>query len=292
MSDMRSDRDAALEARLRREGERLRTLRAGCPSPDLLVARATGALEPAVQLGVDAHLDSCDACRRLAADIGALDLAAAEPAVEQRVWTRVFVHPTRRRWLLPLVAAAVLMSVIAVGWRVWPVAAPAAPDDRHEATAGPAAGPAAGSTPVVALWEVAPALVRVPLSSLGPTRGGESATEGAGLIDALGPYQGGDYARATERLSEWVRVSPMSGEGHFYLGVSQLLAGDPRGAYASLSKAHQLLPASRRREVDWYRAAAEQRSGDVAAARGRLRALCAEAGAYQTEACTAASVLR
>jgi hypothetical protein len=292
VSDVRSDRGAALQARLRSDGERLRAARAGCPSPDLLVARSTGALEPAFQSSVDAHLGSCDACRRLAADIDALHLAAAEPAVEQRVRTRVFVRPSRRRWLLPLVAAAVLMSVVAVGWRVWPGAAPAAPDVAREATVSPEARPAAGSTPVVALWEVAPALVRVPLSSLGPTRGGESATEGAGLIDALGPYQGGDYARAIERLSEWVRVSPKSGEGHFYLGVSQLLTGDPRGAEASLSKAHELLPASRRREVDWYRAAAEQRSGGVSAARARLRALCAEAGAYRTEACEAGSVLR
>jgi hypothetical protein len=292
VSDVRLDRDAAVDARLRGEGERLRAERVGCPSPDLLVARATGALEPAFASGVDAHLDSCDACRRLAADIDALDLAAAEPAVEERVRMRVFARPASRTWLLPVAAAAVLVSAVAFGWRLWPAATPAAPEVLREATVGPAAESAAGPAQVVALWEIAPAPVRVPLSSLGPTRSGESAPGDDGLIDALGPYQAGDYARAVERLSEWLHVSPLSGEGHFYLGVSQLMTGDPRAAHTSLAKAHELLPAPRRREVDWYRAAAEQRSGDLAASRARLRALCAEPGAYRTEACTAASVLR
>ena len=290
MSDMRPDRDAALEARLRREGERLRTLRAGCPSPELLVARATGALEPAVQLGLDAHLDSCDACRRLAADIGALNLASPEPATEARVRTRVFGGRSTRAWLLPVAAAAVLAGV-AIGWRVWPRAVPAPPEDRTASAVTPAVESPAVTNRVVALWEIAPAPVRVPLSTLGPTRS-ESAGAGAGFIDALGPYQDGDYARATQTLSEWVRVSPASGEGYFYLGVSQLLTGEVRAAAASLARAQQLLPAPRRREAGWYQAAAEQRSGDVAAARARLRTLCAEPGAYQTEACAADAVLR
>lgn len=288
MSDARSDRGADLEARLRSEGERLRAARAGCPSPDLLVARSTGMLEAALQSGLDAHLDSCDACRRLAADIDALDLATPGAASDERVQARVFGEPKRRPWLLPLAAALILVTGVAVGWRAWPRARPA--EDRREAVVAPAAGSPVKSSPVVALWAVAPAPVRVPLSSLGPTRSGEPA--GEGLIEALAPYRAGDYVRATERLSEWVRLSPSSGEGHFYLGVAQLLAGDPQAAAVSLARAHDLLPAARRREVNWYQAAAAQRAGDVSGARARLQTLCAQAGAYQTEACAAETVLR
>jgi hypothetical protein len=292
VSDARSDRDAAFEARLRSEGERLRASRAGCPSPDLLVARATGALEPAIQSGIDAHLGSCVACRRLAADIDALDLAAAEPATRERVRMRVFARRARRPWLLPVAAAAALASAVALAWRVWPAATPAAPEVLPEATVGSPAASAAAPTPVVALWEIAPAPVRVPLSSLAPTRSGESAPAGAGLIEALGLYQAGDYARAIERLSEWVRVSPSSGDGHFYLGVSQLLAGRPSDAIAPLTAARTLLPAARWREADWYLATAQQRSGDHGGARTRLEPLCRVDGPYRTNACSAEVLLR
>jgi tetratricopeptide (TPR) repeat protein len=290
VSDARSDPEADLDARLRSEGKRLRTSREGCPLPDVLVARATGMLDAELGSTLDTHLDGCEACRRLAADIDALDLATPGPLSDKRVSSRVFGPAQGRGWLLPLAAALVLASGGAAVWRVWPRAMPVA--DRHEAAVAPPAAPRGDPAPIVALWTVAPAPVRVPLSSLGATRGGEAPRDPGTLFDALAPYQAGDYTAAVARLSEWVRTSPASGEGYFYLGVSQLLAGDPQAAAASLARASDLLPASRRREVEWYRAAADQRSGNVTGARLRLQSLCAEAGAYRAEACAADAVLR
>jgi hypothetical protein len=234
---------------------------------------------------LDVHLSTCAACRRLADDVDRIDLAAADPVVEQRVLARV-TGSTRRghAGLLSLAAALLLVSGLAVTW--WSSRRPTGSTPVPVASRPQPAPPAVA--PVVALWTVTPAPVRVPLSSLGATRSSEGeASDGMALVAALSPYQSGDYADAVVQLLQVVKDFPASGEAHFYLGVSQLMNGHPDAAVASLGRASQLLPVARQPEAEWYRATAEQRVGLIEPARARLRALCGRTGSYQAQACTA-----
>lgn len=290
MSEFDSIHERQMDAQLRRLGDASRAERAGCPPPDLLFARRSEALDAEVRDRLEVHVAACPACRRLAADVDELDLAAPDTAVEARVLARLPGPPRRRHaGLLSLAAALVLVSGLTVIWwsrRSNPPPSPGPVASRTE----PATRPAAA---VVALWTIAPAPIRVPLSSLGATRSGEgSASDGIALVGALAPYQSGDYAAATARLTEVVKDFPASGEARFYLGVSELLAGLPEPALASLEQAGRLLPAARQVEVDWYRATAEQRTGRIEPARTRLQAVCALTGPYQAQACAAEAALK
>ena len=283
MSEFDSADQRAIDARLREHGEALRAQRDGCPHPELLFARQSEVLDADVRGRLDAHVGSCTACRRLAEDFDGLGLADADAAIEQRVLARVTGPPRRgRAGLLSLAAGLVLASGLGVTW--W-YSRGDAPTDVPPVAQLP--------TPVVALWTVTPAPVRVPLSSLGVARSGQGAeSDGLALVAALAPYQAGDYADAAVGLSQVVKDAPASGEAHFYLGVSQLMAGHPDAAVASLGRASQLLPVARQPEAEWYRATAEQRVGLTEPARARLREICARAGAYQAQACAAEASLK
>ena len=225
MSELSRADENAIDAELRRHGEALRAERNGCPHPELLLARRSEVLDADVHGRLDAHVSTCAACRRLADDVEGLDLADAGAAVEQRVLTRV-TGPARqgRAGLLSLAAGLLLASGLAVTW----YSRSGAPADVPP-TASQVPASAQSPAPVVALWTVTAAPVRVPLSSLEVPRGGETSptTDGAVLVAALAPYQRGDYVDAIARLSLVVRDFPESGEAHFYLGVSHLMAGHP-----------------------------------------------------------------
>ena len=83
------------------------------------------------------------------------------------------------------------------------------------------------------------------LSGMAPPRfeplairlGGDAATRLADL--GMAAYQGADYATAATHFAAAARQAPAPST-FFYLGVSQLLAGDPQGAVRSLRAA--LLP--------------------------------------------------
>jgi TolA-binding protein len=283
--------DSAIDARLRRHGDALRAERNGCPHPELLFARRSEVLDADVRGRLDAHVSTCAACRRLAEDVEKLDLAKVDAAVEQRVLTRV-TGPARqgRGGLLSLAASLLLASGLAVTWWYARTGAPAnVPPTASQTPAAPQV-----PAPVVALWTVRAAPVRVPLSSLGVPRGSETspAPDGAVLVTALAPYQKGDYVDAIARLSPVVRDFPESGEAHFYLGVSHLMAGHPAEAVESFVRAYPRLPAARQVEAEWYRATAEQRAGLTDRARKRLRAVCERPGEYQAQACAAERSLK
>jgi tetratricopeptide (TPR) repeat protein len=293
VADDDRERDAEQDARLRREGDLARTARSGCPDPDLLVARRSEVLEGDVRERLARHLTTCEACRRLAADFDALALDQVDAVVELRVANRVLA-PAAGRWRPWLRAAAVLLvaSGVAAAWWVGrPRSVPEVVVTEH----GPQL-PAPQSAPpssVAALWAIEPAPVRLALSSLGEHRGDPAAgPDGLALVEALKPYQARRYEEAARRLAAVTRDRPASGEAHFYLGVAQLLTEQPDLAAASLDRAAQTLPASRRLEVAWYQATAEQRAGRPDAARAHLQKVCAAPGAYQAAACAAQSQLR
>lgn len=281
---------AALDSRLRDEGAQVRALRAGCPPPELLLARDAEALTAGARLHLDAHVAICDACRRLADDLARLDLDVAGPDAEARVRARVLGGAVHRRLgaLLPIAATLLLACALAVQAlfdRVAPEAPPIA-----DAVSTPDR-PSMPPDPNAALWAIAAPPLRLALSSLDQTRSGDRTATDA-LVGAAARYRAGDYREAGERFAAVATTTPSSGDAQFYLGVSRLLAGAPRDAIAPLTAARTLLPTARSREVDWYLATAEQRSGAHASARARLDALCQRDGVFREEACAAARRLR
>jgi tetratricopeptide (TPR) repeat protein len=255
------------------------------------------ALPDEVSVRVEQHLTTCDACQRLAQSFDEAE-RGSEADVERRVFARVNRHagwtPGRA---LGLAAGVLLACGLAAFWLVRSGARPA----EHASSNAPPSGTAATSTPgaaapsvYVSLWTITPPPVRIPLSSLEATRGPDAvaAERGRALLAALEPYQSGDYRAATSRLEAFVRQYPAAADGFLYLGVSYLMAERPAEAIATLERAAALKPEAERREADWYRAAAEQRSGRLSDARARLSALCQRPGAYQANACAAEATLK
>lgn len=288
--------DGDLESGLRREGDAWRSLRTACPDPDLLMARRSEALDPPLRARLDEHVSTCEHCARLDRDLEAtLSPGADDDGAASRVLARVAPRrPARVAPWLGLAAGVILAAGLTALWwsRSVPAHAPSIPQTVEVAPA-PAAPTIVEAPPVVALWMIEPAAVRVPLSALGTPRGGESAAdEGtAALIQALEPYQQGDYAAAAGRLEAFVGQHPDHPEAVLYLGVSYLMADRPARAAAPLERARALARPDRRPEVDWYLATAEQRMGRTEASLARLRELCAGRSRYRTLACAAENAL-
>lgn len=289
MSEVNPSLEEVSEEVLRREGGQWRRARTGCPDPDLLLESHSELLEPDVRDALREHVRSCAACARLSADLDAMNLSSPNPAVEAAVLARVRRGGSSSQfWRVPLAAALVLGCGAAAAWwmRVPSGPAPTAPSARPSATTATASMP-------VAMWTIEALPVRVPMSSVGVSRSGTAGVDAsAALVDALAPYQAGRYAEAIPALQAVAGAHPESGEAALYLGVACLLADRPRDALAPLERAAALVDAPRRPEIDWYRATAEQRVGQLTAARGRLHTLCAVAGEYQQRACAAEQALR
>ena len=113
-----------------------------------------------------------------------------------------------------------------------------------------------------------------------------------GLIEALAPYQSGDYEAAVAQLTRVVQAHPDSPDASFYLGVASLLANRPSEAIAPLGVAAHEAVGEQRDAVEWYLATAEQRTGHPDAAHARLAPLCRATGSFQTRACDAMQVLK
>jgi len=291
VSDARDAQADPSEEALHYDATRWREARAGCPDPDLLLARDSELLEPALRTALALHVETCDACARFEADIAALDLDEPDRDVEARVLARARDPEARSsRWRIPLAAVVVLACGGALAWwlRSPPPAAPVAPLTASAPTSHPAA-----AAPVVALWAIDPLPVRVPMSSLGVPRSGGPADEaGDALSNALVPYQAGRYGEAISSLERMLWAQPGSADAALYLGVTYLLADRPADAHTALERAAALAGASRRDDVAWYRATAEQRTGRTEAARSRLHALCLASGEYRIRACAAEQALR
>lgn len=284
----------------------MKTARPGCPDPDLLLERRSELMEPDVRSALDTHLASCDACAQMAADLDALKLDVPDGTVEAEVLSRLQSRrPSLRFWRVPLAAAVVIGCAGSIAWWMRAPAAPTvAPDGASTsapsgATADKTVGkpaapvvPVAPAAPVVAMWTVEALPVRVPLSAVGVSRSTKGSQANSALVDALAAYQIGRYADAIPPLREVAGAQPDSGEAALYLGVALLLADQPRDALQPLERAARQVEASRRADVEWYRATAEQRIGQTTAARNRLDALCVAAGPYQQRACAAGQALR
>jgi anti-sigma-K factor RskA len=116
---------------------------------DLLEAYALGALDEDERLRVEAHLETCPACRALAGELAEtahslpLALGAASPLrppaalkgrVLQAVGTPAVPRPTRRgRWWRPRIAIALGALAVVVGFAAWTAHLSAALSDERSA---------------------------------------------------------------------------------------------------------------------------------------------------------------
>ena len=121
-----------------------------------------------------------------------------------------------------------------------------------------------------------------------------SAAESPLLTDlktAFDAFRASDYAAADRELSALESRYPRSVEVFFYRGISRLMLADASGAISSLTAAESRADSSFAWDIAWYRAVAEERAGNVAAARDRLTRLCQQADTRAPKACDAVKTL-
>ena len=280
----------------------LRARHAGDPPLDLLRAADADALPPSLQTPVSDHLAASAWSRALVAGANdvepALDASEADRLLARITQSARQEQPQRRPWFsrppvwAPMAAAAAI-AIVAI---VRPSLRPAAPAAPAATPAAPAATPAAPPT-IVARNEPPVLLpldkpdVKLSVAAL-VWRGPSGDTS---LVDALAPgldaYRATDYARAAEMLEQVGRRYPASIEAPFYRGVSLLFLNEPADAIAELKKAERMNDDAFAVDVAWYLAIAEQRTGDVAAARARFDALCRRTTSRTAAACDAVKKL-
>jgi hypothetical protein len=282
----REERDA-IDA-LREELEALQARHHNDPGIDLLRAGHHDALPPDLQRRVADRLTNDPWARAL---VEGLD--EAEPSFDMADQDRLLARierdarrsePSVRRWawFRPALASAAVVAVVVSGWLVLrnsPEAPPVAPVPVEQTVASAPAPPA----------------YRVPLDAPEITISLAAMTwRGAGdnplLADlkvALDAFREGDYARADREFAALEPRYPDAIEVFFYGGVARLFVNDPQRAASALTRAGELADASFAPNVEWYRAIAEERTGNLAQARTRLDALCRGGSRRAEQACDA-----
>jgi hypothetical protein len=107
----------------------------------------------------------------------------------------------------------------------------------------------------------------------------------ADLKPAFDAYRVNDYATAEREFTSLASRYPKAVEVFFYQGVSRLFLSDVTGAIASLTAAGRIADDAFAWDIEWYRAVAEERAGNPAAARDRLSGLCRRPDTRAPQAC-------
>lgn len=107
----------------------------------------------------------------------------------------------------------------------------------------------------------------------------------ADLKTAFDAFRASDYAAANRELTALESRYPRSVEVFFYQGIARLFLSDAAGALASLTTAARVDDGAFAWDIDWYRAIAEERAGNLAAARDRLTRMCQRADTRAPQAC-------
>jgi hypothetical protein len=248
----------------------------GCPPPELVQGARVGALPPDLQEVISTHTAACVVCTTLGESLESFPAASPTPEelrrIEGRIRGSLTAAPRRpvRRRLWRAAAAIVLTasgSWLAYRWSM------------SGAGESPAPSPA-GHPPSVFALDRAPLLPPTPTDSI-------SSAERVDLSAALEPYREGEFREAKRRLTAYVAKYPDRPEGHFYLGVSELVLFSNASAVAALETAEQLAAgrADLAREVAWYLALAYRRTGEKDGAWDRLARLCRDPRGGSLRAC-------
>jgi hypothetical protein len=268
------------------------------PPLEMLRAAQADALPSDLQGAVLEHLSASRLSRTLAEGLGE-DTSPLSTADQDRLLARIMKeasgagHRETRDWpvwgwLRPVLLGSGLVAVASLVWFVagkTEVGERIYPPETQVVVALPPAVP-----PFLLPFEKPD--VRLGMGAL-TWRGSKPANteDGNQLLASLKPgldaFRQGDYATANRELTALDLRYPDTIEILFYQGVSRLFLNDSRGAIAAFDAAEALGDPTFEGDVLWYRAVAEQRSGNVTDARARLNAICRAGGADAARACTA-----
>jgi len=230
-------------------------------------------------------LASDELARQLAAAQTRHSLGAeGEARILAKVRRDAHDKPTRGvsggRWWIPLASLAALI----VAGTIW-LAIPRTPSS--ESNTPPRPGAPVPAPPLVFRLPLEKPAIKISPSALAWRGPGRENPLLADLKPAFDAFRAGDYQRADDEFSKLTGKYPQAIEIPFHQGVSRLLAGHAQGALASLTAAERLADSAFAWDVQWYLAIAEERAGDVVAARKRLTRLCAQLDSRQQVACEA-----
>jgi hypothetical protein len=286
------ERDAL--ARLDSELAVLRARHAHDPAVELLLAARAGVLPEGLQERMERHLAASRWSRTLVAGFDD-DQVSVELDEDQaaRLLARI-KRDSRSRgrfagfWMWPAVAtvAAAALAVMLVVPRESPSPVPV--DSRPPAVVPP---PAPAPAPAFRLPLEKPPL-KVGASAL-TWRGSDNRADLlVHLKPAFDAFRADRYDVAQEIFATLEGRYPSSSEVFFYRGVARLFLNDYHGAIESLTRAASLGDPAFAADVAWYRAAAEERAGNLAVARRELNEICQSSGARSPAACAALEDLR
>ena len=260
---------------------------------DVLRAAGTGVLPDDLEQAAQAYLAREPDARALVDELN--NAATLDPHGQSRLYARLeretrTPHPSRSgsRWQWPAAAA---IGAIAVAGSLWltlgrdSTEAPAVTVTQSTPSPPATPTPAPASQPETFLLPLERPGVRVSLRAL-TWRGSERTNPAlAALKPALDAFRAGDYRLADREFSAIAGRYPDLIEVPLYQGVSRLFLGDVAGATTSLRSAEKIGDEAFRNDVSWYLAIAEERSGNVTAARTRLAALCPNGKSGDPRAC-------
>lgn len=260
------------------------------PPIELLRAAQADALPPGLQAAVSEHLSS-SAMSRMLAEGPEDDGPALSADEENRLLARIMKDAGKASepsslwsWLRPALLGSGIVAVASLVWLVsseTEVAERMAPPERTVVVALPPELP-----PFLLPFDKPE--VRLGMGALtwrGSTRDSNQLL--TDLKPGLDAYRQGDYATADRELTALATRYPGTIEILFYQGVSKLFLNDLPGAIAALDAAEALGDGTFAADVWWYRAVAEQRSGNAAGARARLDAICRGPAEGAARACAA-----
>lgn len=271
------------------EIEALRARHQAGPPLELLRAARAGVLPDDLQAAVDRHLSASAWSRALVDGLGE-DHAPLDADDTRRLLARIEEavpkSPATAGWrrLRPLLLVPAAAAAALVGWMIV-----SDPDEGSTPPAPPASTTEIAPPPspppfVLPLDKPEVMLSMTTLTWRGPA--GDNPLLAA-LKPGLDAYRQDDYATAARELAAIESRYPRSIEVLFYQGISRLFMNDAAGAIASFAAAEALDDATFADDVAFYRALAEQRAGNLTAARARLEALCGRTGARASSACAA-----
>ena len=285
------DREDQLVAPAREALEALQARHGGDLPVQVLRAAETGALPDDLEEDARAALQQSAWSRALAADT-AENGPALDRHAEDRLLARIHRDAQRRPagrpswfaqfWRPALAVAAAGVLVTTVVWRLQPeVPGDLAP--QTTATVG-----AAKPAPSFVLTLDKPAVKLTPMALV--RRGtGRNATFADDVAPAMNAYRAGDYQTAAAEFARVQPAFPESVEVPFYLGVTRLFLNDAAGAVSALEAARKLADDTFGADIAWYLAVAQERAGNLAAARSELDSLCGGKSSYAQRACDSAA---
>jgi TolA-binding protein len=259
-------------------------------TPDTAEQYVSGGLSEPEQAAFEEHFFECDRC--LAA-VQALQSAQAALGVPP---AKAAAPAARKSFHLPYtwVAAAAMLVVSVVVLSRMPRPAepepgvrlqPATPANPSVAAPAPATAP---SPTTNAAGDLNEQLTRMATFTPPPyvsltTRSQEDADARA-FEDAMVHYSAARYGEAARRLAAVASRAPRATHVVFYLGISQLMAGDVDSARESLARTIRANDAPYSDEARFYLGKAEIRARDLGAARSTLEAAVKRAAGPRGEA--------